>query len=294
MFETAKSRSILFVVLVAVISIAVDQLVARGVFGGAGSLAYMWCPALSALVASVISRRSLKEIGWRPRLKWLALGWVIPVACAFVAYGLVWLTGLGGVPRARFLERARIVLNMQASRPDWLVIVAAFGFITLWLLLPSMISALGEEIGWRGFLVPELDQWLGFRGAAVVSGVVWAMWHLPAVLFRGYGVEGTPKAYQLACFTAMVMASAVVMAWLRLRSRSIWPAVVMHAAHNAAIQLFFDAITDPRKYTQYFIGEFGIGLALPIGIVAFYCVRDMKRRRESLQFEPSPVPIAAD
>ena len=90
----------------------------------------------------------------------------------------------------------------MAHRPDWLVIVAAFGFITVCLLPPSMISTLGEELGWRGFLVPELTQWIGPERAAFTSGVIWCAWHFPALLWFGYGVTGTPKIYQIACFFA--------------------------------------------------------------------------------------------
>lgn len=278
MLQTAKGRAITFTILVMAISVAADRLISRGLFGPAGSIVYMWCPAVAALLASVITRRSLKDIGWRPRLKWIPLGWVIPIAYGFTAYGLVWLSGLGAVPKSTFLERARPTLNMSATQPNWLVIVAAFGFITVPLLLPSLITAVGEEIGWRGFLVPELDKWLGFRGACLVSGAIWTVWHLPAVLFSGYGVEGTPKAYQVVCFAAMVMTSATVLAWLRLKSGSVWPAAVMHATHNAAIQLFFDPITAHKTYTQYFVGEFGIGLVLPLGVLAWYCLRDRSKQ----------------
>ncbi len=279
MLHTAKARVASFVVLVTAISAIANHYISRGVFGHAGSLAYMWCPALAAIVASIVTRRPFKAIGWRPHFKWMGLAWLIPIVCGFLVYGTVWLTGMAAVPRNTFLERARLNLKLSATQPDWLVIVAAFFFITVPLLLPSMISALGEEIGWRGFLVPELTNWLGFRGACLVSGVVWTLWHLPAIIFGGYGGSGTPKTYQTACFAAMVMSSAVVMAWLRMRSGSVWPPVVMHAAHNAAIQLFFDRITADGPRTAYIVGEFGIGLVVPLTIVAIYALQDMSRTR---------------
>lgn len=220
-----------FLIFTAVTTGAVSHLNAHGSFGKAGSLAMMWCPAVAALGASVVTRRSLKEIGWRPQPKWIAIGWLLPISYAFVAYRGVWLAGLGSVPNPTFLSRAQLTLNM-AHRPDWLVIVAAFGFITVCLLLLSMVSTLAEELGWRGFLVPELTQWIGTERAALTSGVIWCAWHFPALLWFGYGVTGTPKIYQIACFSLMVVASAVVMAWLRIRSGSIWPAVVMHAVHT--------------------------------------------------------------
>lgn len=292
MLQTAKGRSITFIFLVAAISIVVDKLISRGLFGHAGSLAYMWCPALAAIAASIVTRRSFKQIGWRPRFKWIALGWLIPIGYGFITYGAVWLTRLGDFPKSTFPERARMILNMSATQPDWIVIVAAFGYITVALLPPSLIGSLGEEIGWRGFLVPELNNWLGFRGACLVSGAVWTLWHLPAILFRGYGVTGTPKSYQVVCFAVLVMATSVILAWLRIRSGSVWPATILHATHNAVIQLFFDPITAHKTYTQYFVGEFGVGLALPLAVLAWYCMRDMSKQSRAVTADSSPFPIS--
>lgn len=274
--RTPKYRVSIFLIVVTALSIAVSILDRRGVFGHAGTLAYMWCPGMAAIISSLLTARSFKAIGWTTRPGWLGLGWLIPIAYATVAYGLVWLTGLGGVPSDTFLSRARLTLNMP-GQPNWLVIVAAFGFITVLTLIPSMISALGEEIGWRGFLVPELAQWLGGPRAAVLSGAIWAVWHLPAIL-SGYGAQGTPKLYQVTCFAGMVMLSAVVLAWLRLKSGSIWPTAIVHATHNAAIQLFFDHITAQRTYTAYFIGEFGCAMLLPLGVMAWLCMQQLRGR----------------
>ena len=129
-----------FLLFTAIITGVVIHLNAHGSFGKAGSLAMMWCPAVAALGASLVTRRSLKEVGWRPQPKWIAIGWLLPIGYAFLAYGGVWLARIGSVPNPTFLSRARLTLNMAHS-PDRLVIIAAFGFITVCLLPPSMISA---------------------------------------------------------------------------------------------------------------------------------------------------------
>jgi membrane protease YdiL (CAAX protease family) len=272
------NRVTIFLVLVALFTAAVQVLNSRHLVGDIGSLFYMWCPALAAAIASIATRRPFRAVGWSVRpVRWILAGWAIPIACGLVAYGGVWLVGLGGVPNPRFLERATLTLGLTPGHSPAFVIAAAFAFISLYLVIPSMISAIGEEIGWRGFLVPELGADAGFRRAALVSGAVWAVWHAPAIVFGGYGIEGTPKAYQMACFGAMVVASAVIQAWLRLQSGSIWPCVVLHATHNAVIQRFFDAITAERGATAYFTGEFGIALVIPLALVAIYCLRHPPR-----------------
>jgi len=102
------------------------------------------------------------------------------------------------VPKDSFIVNGGLTIGMP-GKPASEIIVAAFGYISLLMLPPSMITALGEEIGWRGFLVPELADCVGARGACVFSGVVSTLWHTPAILWHGYGGEGsTPKAYEVA------------------------------------------------------------------------------------------------
>ena len=271
MHQSAKPRVLIYVGLLIAFTFAANFLSRRLGNSPIGSLAIMWSPGLAAIVASIATRRSFKKIGWKPwPVKWLGVGWLLPMLYTFPAYGLIWLTRLGSAPRPRFIERARMILNMPAQ-PEWLLILSAFGFITIVNLLPAMMFSLGEEIGWRGYLVPELTEWIGFRGAAVASGVIWAAWHLPGVIFGGYGTTGTPKAYQVACFVVMVVTTAVALAWLRMKSGSIWPVAIMHATHNGVIQAFFDAITADTGHTPYFIGEFGIAMLPFTFALAWYC-----------------------
>jgi len=129
----------------------------------------------------------------------------------------------------------------------------------------SLLTGLGEEIGWRGFLVPELARAMPLGRVALVSGVIWASWHVPGLLFADYN-GGTPAWYSLLCFTVLVLGASFVFAWIRLRSGSVWPAAILHASHNLWIQGVFDPFTADTGRTAWIIGEFGAALALT-GIV---------------------------
>lgn len=82
---------------------------------------------------------------------------------------------------------------------------------------------------------------------------------------------GTPLPYALFSLTAMVMMTAVLYSWIRLRSRSIWPCYLIHAAHNAIIQKFVDCVTIENAYTKYFTTEFRMGLVFTTSLVTAYC-----------------------
>ena len=214
-------------------------LVAAG--GGMGQqgyvLALMWCPAAAAAITQLFFHRTLRGLGWRwPPLRWIALGYLLPVAYSVVAYGAVWLAGYGVVDLAR-APQGRIA------------------FVVLGTLF-SLLTATGEEIGWRGFLVPALSRKLSFLQTAAVSGLVWGIWHLPLVLFADYNA-GTPAWYAVICFLIGVVALSTILAWLRLRSLSFWPAAFLHASHNLYVQGFFDRITVDNGITRWLAGEFG-------------------------------------
>ena len=70
-----------------------------------------------------------------------------------------------------------------------------------------------------------------------------------------------------------------VWAWLRLKSKSIWPCVFLHASHNTFIQQFFDPLTVYRNKTGYVAGEFGAALLLISITMALY----FWRRRDEVE-----------
>jgi uncharacterized protein len=258
-------------------------LLARG-FRQSTVLAIMWCPCAAALAASFMARKPLREIGWRlGGAKWLFAGWAIPIAYASGAYLTAWMTGLGAVPDPKFIENIARTLHVQ-SAPAWLVAIAAYVLVAVVVSVVNLIAATGEEIGWRGYLVPELERLLGFRSAALLTGAIWAAWHWAGIIWSRYnGGAGTPKWYQLACFSAMAILISVPLAWVRMKSGSMWPAALFHATHNGIVQAFFDPMTRDTGRTAFFIGEFGILLACSAAVAAWLTLR-----RAGTVASPSP------
>lgn len=212
--------------------------------------ALMWTPGLVALALQLATRRSLRGLGWGwGGGRWWLLGYLAPILYAGVTYAVIWATPLGDVEAGIF---GRLAAKWYGI-PLGAVTGAAF--------------ALGEELGWRGYLVPRLGEQLGLDGTALVSGLVWAVWHYPLIVFAGYN-GGAPTGYSLLCFTVMVVGLSYLFAWITLRSGSVWPAVLLHASHNQWIQGFFDRATVDTGPTEYWTGEFGAGLAIAAVVIA--------------------------
>ena len=237
---------------------------------GAGSgmyvLGLMWCPALAAMTTLKANGRSLVELGWKwPEKKYAFGSWLIPLSYAALAYLIVWCAGLGGFPNHEFMDKLVVLMGLHASPAVstviYVLLVGTFG------LAKSLASSLGEEIGWRGLLVPQLFKSVGFTGTALISGVIWASWHYPLLIWGHYNGGETPTWYSLMCFTVMVLAISVVFAWMRLRSGSLWTGALLHASHNLYVQAIFTPLTRNTGKTNWFIDEFGA--VLPVVAVGF-------------------------
>lgn len=219
-------------------------------------LALMWCPGIAALTSSLIFRQNLRGLGWGwGKTRYQLSAYLLPIGYGLLAYAAVWLLGLGGI-------------DTSFSR-DWLPWLA-YG------TLLNCFAALGEEIGWRGFLVGRLATITGFTNVALISGAIWGLWHAPLILFADYNA-GAPGWYSLLCFAVMVIAGSFGFAWLRLKSASLWTAMFMHASHNFWIQGFFDPLTTDLGMTKYWIGEFGAAPAIASILVAYLFWRQRRR-----------------
>jgi CAAX protease family protein len=248
-----------------------------GAGGGLYVAGIMWCPALAAMVTLKLNGRPLPELGWKwPPARYAAMSWYIPLLYATIAYLFVWCSGLGGFPNHETMQQLSQRMGLRTSPVTstvvYVLLVGTFG------LVQSLARALGEEIGWRGFLVPELFKHMGFTGTALLSGVVWSCWHYPILIWGDYN-SGTPTWYGLTCFTVMVVAISFVFAWMRLKSGSLWTGAILHASHNLYIQGIFTPLTRNTGKTAWFIDEFGA--VLPVVAVGFAIY--FWRRRNELQ-----------
>ncbi|RYY28787.1 MAG: CPBP family intramembrane metalloprotease [Sphingomonadales bacterium] len=240
--------------------------------GGAGGYvrALMWAPGVAALATVALKRLDIGilGLGWG-KTKYNLAGYLMPVAYTAVAYSIIWLTGLGGFPSVEGIQANAERLGWNITDP--VVFVPAFILLVgTTSMVVGIASGLGEELGWRGFLAPQLVLTLGFTGAGLVGGLIWAVWHFPIILFADYNF-GTPTWFAISCFTLMVIGVSFIMQWLRLKSGSVWPAAILHGAHNVFIQTIFTPLTSARgSITDYAIDEFGFVLPIIVGMVALY------------------------
>ena len=248
------------------------------VHGGLYVLALMWSPGTSGLLTRLIFQGNLRGegLGWtRTTTRAAILAYLLPLGYGTIAYGLVWATGLGRLDLSRFHYSVLTFLTLGIAQ--------------------SLLSATGEELGWRGFLVPTLARTMSFTRLSLLSGAIWAAWHMPHIIVADYN-GGTPAWYSVTCFAVMVVAMGIPFAWLRLHSGSVWPAAILHASHNLFIQAFFDRVTVDTGPTRWLTGEFGGALALSFIVIAwwFWTARGAIQMPDEAAPAPIPAPARAE
>jgi membrane protease YdiL (CAAX protease family) len=244
----------------------------------------MWSPGSAAIVTCATLGIPLGSLGWRwPAWRYALACYLVPLLYATVVYVPVWLSGQGGIDHDFIGGQMVDMLGFGAHHRGlallaFVVLTASTGMT--W----GLATALGEEIGWRGFLLPRLYERLGYVRASLVNGLIWASWHVPILLFADYHAKA-PAPYALACFAVMVVTSCFIYTWMRMRTGSLWTGALLHASHNLFIQSIYDQLTADRGHTTWITTEFGCGLALSSALVAVWFIR---HRRDLAVASTSP------
>ena len=211
-------------------------------------MAMMFVPTLGVFLPGA----DMKSISWKPQirknLRTILVAWFAPViltAAGAVIYFLVfpkhfdlsgeYITLLGG---------AAVMEQMKAQGISYsnYILIGLISSITFAPLV-NMFAALGEEIGWRGFLYPQLEARFGRTKGWLLGGVIWGAWHWPLIWLIGYeygAASGNPIGYAgfpvtgMMVFCVSTAGLGILHAWLYEKSGSIWIPSLLHGAINAA------------------------------------------------------------
>lgn len=219
-------------------------------------LVVMFAPTVGALLARIVAGG---RIQWGRPNRWILAG-LLPAAVALIAY----LLGAGA---GWYDERPGVLITALTSAP---IAIAS-----------ASLSAVGEEIGWRGFLWPFLRERRGFWFSSLVLFAIWWGYHVPLIIVGWYG-----DVAHLPAFTVAVFGITLFLGVITDRARGIWPSVMAHGAWNGLVATSF-AVTEGGDKVAAFVGsdqllgEFGwlaAASALLLGVVsAVWHVRAQRR-----------------
>lgn len=208
---------------------------------------YMFVPTAVALVVQkAVYKAPFREplrIKFRPN-RWFLAAWLTPVALALATLGVsLLLPGIEFSPEmAGMYQRFEKVftpeqlaeMRQQAEtlpiHPFWLALVQGLiAGITI-----NAVAGFGEELGWRGLLLRELEE-IGFWKSSLVIGVVWGLWHAPLIA-QGHNYPEHPWAGVLL-MTVFTTLLSPLMGFITLRANSVIAAAMFHGTLNAVAGL---------------------------------------------------------
>ncbi len=127
---------------------------------------------------------------------------------------------------------------------------------------------LAEEIGWRGYLLPRIQQLTSRRRAALVTGFIHGLFHLPLILIATTYDEHGSRWLVAPIAVATITAGGVFYAYLWDMTGSVWPVSMAHAAVNFMFGLGASAVVASSKDDLAIVaGESGLAT---FGVVAIF------------------------
>ena len=203
---------------------------------------YMLLPLMTAVVCQMISKERLASTGLlRFKISWAWLvAWLLPVAMVLLTIfvntllpGCEYNTDMSSmIPLDSATEEQREMLSMFMNPTVMIVVTIVSGLfagITI-----NAIFALGEEYGWRNYLVSALKE-KKFICASVFIGIVWGLWHFPLILLgHNYPQHSVVGVFMMVIFCVL---ASFIETYFVLKTKSVFPAAIFHGTINAVAGL---------------------------------------------------------
>src|ERR671917_860853 len=271
---TDTSKGAAFSVLVLLLAVGAALLINMlGLASNMLTWAPLWAstPAVAALVMMlVVTRDGYSREGWKVlglhrlglSVWWIAIG--LTFLMSLVASIIVWATPL-----------ASLIM------PEGGLGAPLLQFLT-GVVLMTLTFSLGEELGWRGYLLPQLLS-IGGTRAMVLVGLVWAAWHMPLIFLTPLYHASGNRLIVVPLFVGTIVAASFFFGYLRLWTGSVWPASLAHTTHNSAWTTLgaFTLTSNPVVINEYLLGDNGILILVGTAVAAVWLSRKVNRELRS-------------
>ena len=244
----------------------------------------MFFPLVGALAANFACGPDDRiDLGWRPRVRLnvrsYLIAWFAPAVIALLGCTVFFVTNphLFDPTMRSYIETNAAAAGLSpdelaSQMPPAPVLLGATLALSL-VIAPfiNMIPAFGEELGWRGMLYPTLAERMSERASALVTGVIWGLWHAPAIAMGhnyGMGYEGFPVTGILT-MTLLCTAMSCWLCLLRTRSGSVWPCALAHGAFNAIANV--GVVFCLAGQTLFGPSPLGLVAGIPLTAVGVFC-----------------------
>ena len=244
-----KKRLILFIVLTIVITWIIFLLIPIcGLTYGSGYsviilASAMFVPALCNLLTRLITKEGFKNMYLRPQFKGhvkdyllVYFGPAILLLLSGTVYFMIFPNSFD--PELTTLKGLVASGGNQGLNASNLLMIQVLIFIVIGPIV-NIIPTLGEELGWRGYLLPKMRVFLSDRASLMITGLIWGIWHLPIIVMgHNYGTDywGYPFLGILAMIIFCI-SLGVIEGYVSIKLQSAIPAAMIHSTVNAGAAL---------------------------------------------------------
>lgn len=235
------------------------------------SSGYMWSPAIAIVLTKVILKKEFDlHLSW-PSWNNTFKAMLFPLIYCVLIYGAAYVFGViefNSDYINRYAEQFKMENQLIFFIVAFIVLKGVLG------TLGNLSSSFGEELGWRGFLYPKLRNKYSFISSSLIIGLIWSVWHFPLILKNTWSNPEAETFKIILFFTVVVTLLSFLFSYFFEKSNSVWPAVVLHSAHNSMMGGTYDNIFIDEGY---FVGETGmITMVILLGFAVF-CTIQVKR-----------------
>ena len=216
-------------------------------------------PALANIVTRLVTKEGWKHLWLKPNFKrgwrFYLAAWLLPLLAVVVSAAAYYLL----FPQS-FDSSLSPLMTLFASVPGatavnpWMLLLTVTLQSMFIAVAINTLASLGEEFGWRAYLLQKLMTFFaggersgtstevsahpggftaaGARKASLLVGLIWGVWHWP-LLYMAMKIDPNMPILYLLVYLLSTCAMSVLLCWVTLRSGSVWPASVGHGAINA-------------------------------------------------------------
>ena len=240
-------RLVWFVALTFAITwVIFGQIPWRGLTYGTGVSIYivmagMFVPALCNLLTRLITGEGFANLLLRPNFKGHTKDYLLvffgPTALLLLSAALYFLVMPGSFDsQLTFLQEPATRTGVLSARTLLLITILQVVIICP---IINIIPTLGEELGWRAYLLPKLRLLLPDRAALVVTGIIWGLWHAPVIVMgHNYGTSYTGYPWLgILMMVVFCVWLGIIEGYMTIKLNSVIPAAMIHSTVNAGAGL---------------------------------------------------------
>ena len=239
----------------------------------------MFTPMISAIITRIISKEGTKDLYLKPKIKgnmkWYLFAYLLTPFIAYIGALIFFIFNLNSLD---LIHSELAVKSGVSSVYDYYkLLLTMIPVAVLINPIPGLVTCLGEEFGWRGYLLPKLCKRVSLPNAVFLSGFIWGLWHLP-IIAVGYNYGTSNIALGIVSMIIFCVVIGTIEAFLFFKTKSIWAGVVFHAAING-IDLYSPSKLFMSTTANPFVGPDLVGIIGGAGfiVIAAFCYFYIKK-----------------